>query len=265
MIIAGMLNASAGLGAFALSPILHSSVESAGLPQTMWWLCLPVVVLIPLAFIITSRDPSKTSTEVVPVEPRLFKRAFGNRTFILLVAGFSTCGFHMVIIESHLFSQYVGYGIDAVQASWAFAFYGIATIFGALLSGFLSMKMNKGLLLGIYYAIRAVLVLSFLFLMPKTIESAVFFSVVLGLTGDATVSPTSGLVNAHFKVREVATLIGFLFFCHQVGAFLSAWLGGVLFETTGGYTSAWMIDVVLCVMAAAVSFMIPTQKLKSVA
>lgn len=97
--------------------------------------------------------------------------------------------------------------------------------------------MNKGLLLGIYYSIRALLVVSFLFLLPKNFESALFFSIVLGLTGDATVSPTAGLVSAHFKMRDVATLVGFLFFCHQIGAFFSAWLGGVLLEVTGDYTS----------------------------
>lgn len=36
-----------------------------------------------------------------------------------LVAGFSTCGFHMVIIESHLFSQYVSCGIDAALCALA--------------------------------------------------------------------------------------------------------------------------------------------------
>lgn len=263
MIIAGMLNASAGLGAFALSSALHSSVESQGLQLTLWWLCIPVLLLIPLAFLVTSHDPKRQQDQELAPGGNIFRRALSNRIYLLLIAGFSTCGFHMVIIESHLFSQYIGYGIDAAKASWAFAFYGIATIFGALLSGFLSMKMNKGLLLGIYYSIRALLVVSFLFLLPKNFESALFFSIVLGLTGDATVSPTAGLVSAHFKMRDVATLVGFLFFCHQIGAFFSAWLGGVLLEVTGDYTSVWMLDVALCVMAAVVSLMIPKHKLKA--
>lgn len=38
---------------------------------------------------------------------------------VALVAGFSTCGFHMVIIESHLFSQYVSCGIDAALCALA--------------------------------------------------------------------------------------------------------------------------------------------------
>ncbi len=73
----------------------------------------------------------------------MFREAFKNRNYWLLIGGFSTCGFHMVIIEAHLFSQYVSYGITREMAAWAFAVYGIATIAGALLSGLLSNYCDK--------------------------------------------------------------------------------------------------------------------------
>jgi MFS family permease len=89
--------------------------------------------------------------------------------------------------------------------------------------------------------------------MPKNMVTAVLFSIGLGMTGDATVSPTSGLVSENFSVRKVATLIGILFFSHQIGAFFSAWLGGVIRQTTGSYTAIWMIDVTLCIFASVLS------------
>lgn len=73
----------------------------------------------------------------------MFREAFKNRNYWLLIGGFSTCGFHMVIIEAHLFLQYVSYGITREMAAWAFAVYGIATIAGALLSGLLSNYCDK--------------------------------------------------------------------------------------------------------------------------
>lgn len=54
----------------------------------------------------------------------------------------------------------------------------------------------------------------------------------------------------------VATLIGFLFLGHQIGAFLSAWLGGLLFDQTGSYVTIWIIDVALCAFASIMSFRI---------
>jgi predicted MFS family arabinose efflux permease len=116
--------------------------------------------------------------------------------------------------------------------------------------------MRKGRLLSFYYGFRAIWVLAYIWFFPKTMLTAVLFSIGLGMSGDATVSPTSGLVSENFHVSRVATLIGILFFTHQIGAFFSAWLGGLLRELLGGYTAIWMMDVVLCAFAGIISFQI---------
>lgn len=126
MIISGMLNAAAGMIGFMLLPVLQFLISSFGLIPALTFLLIPIVVLVPVLWIVTSRDPAKGDIEEAAAEEKdtslssLFQ-AFHNRTFLLLIAGFSTCGFHMVIIESHLFSQFVFYGIDGGDASWALA------------------------------------------------------------------------------------------------------------------------------------------------
>lgn len=60
--------------------------------------------------------------------------------------------------------------------------------------------------------------------------------------------------------EKVATLIGFLFFCHQIGAFFSAWLGGICVAMTGNYILVWILDIVLCLFASAASFKIPREE-----
>lgn len=261
MAISGMLNAAAGMGSFALSPLLGALVQSGGLGLAAAVMLVPVLALVPIALVVTSRDKRAAEATAEPDEHfalgPLMREAMRNRTFVLLVAGFTTCGFHMVIIESHLFSQYVSYGIDAQVASWVFSLYGVFTIFGALLSGWLSGRVPKGRLLAFYYGFRAVWVLAFIFLAPKTAPFAMLFSIGLGMTGDATVSPTSGLVSREFSFAKVATLIGVLFFCHQVGAFASAWLGGVVFSATGSYSPLWVLDAALCAFACLASAAIP--------
>ena len=281
MIISGMLNAAAGMGGFIFSPLLQSLLQAGGTARALSVMIVPVLFLIPVAYFVTSRDPGKGGTDTSFTEPEKlasgeqsfkaelssepdrprkselpFKNAFSNKTYRMLVAGFMTCGFHMIIIESHLFSQYVSYGIAKTAASWAFSVYGIATILGALLSGFLSSRFRKGRLLGFYYGFRAVWTLFYIFLLPKNVLTAVVFAIGLGMTGDATVSPTSGLVNENFSLKDVATLIGLLFLVHQIGAFFSAWFGGVLLKVTGSYTAIWMIDVVLCIFASSMSLRI---------
>ena len=263
MTIAGMLNAAAGMVGFVFAPLLNGLLKAGGIRLTTTVVTAMFLILIPLSIILTSRDPKSETTsgqnegskDALP-----FRDAFKNRTYRLLLAGFSTCGFHMVIIESHLFSQYTSYGIEDTAASWAFSIYGIATIAGALLSGYLSTKVRKGRLLSFYYGFRAVWVLLYLFLMPKNVLTAVLFSTGLGLTGDATVSPTSGLVNENFNIRQVATLVGLLFLVHQVGAFFSAWLGGVFYNAYGSYNVIWIMDAALCTFASTMSYLIKAEK-----
>lgn len=210
--LAGLLNASAGMVNFFLAPLLNFSLQHGGVPSTMPRLALIMVLLIPCIRYLTKKDSTiKGGTDVSRLGLGEIQSALGERTYQLLLAGFSTCGFHMVIIESHLFSQFVSYGIPKMEASWAFSFYGIATIAGALLSGYASSRLRKGGLLSFYYGFRALWVLFYLFVLPKTMTTAILFATGLGLTGDATVSPTSGILSGHFPLHQVATLMGLLF------------------------------------------------------
>lgn len=290
MAISGMLNAAAGLVGFALSPLLQALLDAGGTRTALLSMVVLAAALAPVVLVVTSHDPKPEhvgrgdgSGEQLAEKPArqasagegagpaptdgpaeessgsvaaLFREAFSNRTYLLLIAGFTTCGFHMVIIESHLFNQLVLFGIDATSASWAYSVYGVATVLGALLSGWLSSKVHMGRLLGFYYGFRALWVTAFLLLIPKTLAFSVLFAVGLGMTGDATVSPTAGLVNANFRIGQVATLIGVLFMCHQVGAFLSAWLGGLIVDSMGSYDLVWVLDIAVCAFACIMSLRI---------
>ncbi len=262
MTISAMLNAAAGLVSFLLAPFINFLIETGGIKLNSIVLTVVIILLLPLSIILTSKDPVNSNQADKKIDLP-FKEAFSSRTYLLLLAGFSTCGFHMVIIESHLFSQLVSYDIESSSASWIFSFYGIATIFGALLSGYLSTKIDKGKLLSFYYGSRAVFVCLYMFCLPKNVISSMFFSIVLGLTGDATVSPTSGLVNERFNIKSVATLLGLLFLVHQIGAFFSAYIGGIIISEDADYSKIWIIDIALCIFASVMSFLIRSPKVKN--
>ena len=127
---------------------------------------------------------------------------------------------------------------------------------GSVLCGLLCQRLPLRTVLGSLYGIRAVMVAIFLFLMPKTVVSVLVLIIVLGLTGDATVTPTSEIVSRRFGPASLGFLFGMTFVCHQIGGFLSSWLGGVLISTQGNYNTIWMVDVVLCAVAALASYRI---------
>jgi predicted MFS family arabinose efflux permease len=78
------------------------------------------------------------------------------------------------------------------------------------------------------------------------------FAATIGLLWLSTVPPTSGLVAIMFGPRYLATLMGIVFFSHQVGAFLGVWLGGRLYDQTGSYDVVWWLGVALAIFAAVV-------------
>ena len=75
-----------------------------------------------------------------------------------------------------------------------------------------------------------------------------------------TVPLTSGLVALLFGPRYLSTLFGIVFLSHQVGAFLGVWLGGSVFDATGGYGPVWVVAVILGVVAALVHLPIATDR-----
>ena len=57
------------------------------------------------------------------------------------------------------------------------------------------------------------------------------------------------------KTSNVFVLLcGVAFLFHQVGSFVSAWIGGLAVTATGGYTLIWCINAALCVAAAVFAF-----------
>ena len=76
---------------------------------------------------------------------------------------------------------------------------------------------------------------------------------------------TSALVAQIFGAQYMATLFGIVFFSHQAGAFLGAWLGGNLYDLTGSYTFIWWINIALGIFAAIIHYPIDERPLEHAA
>lgn len=75
------------------------------------------------------------------------------------------------------------------------------------------------------------------------------FKYILAMTAACIISNKVG-------VAKMAVVYGSIFIGHQIGAFLSAWLGGILVGTALGYSALWIADLCLCTAAAMASFKI---------
>ena len=264
----GLATAAGSLGQFAFPPLGGSFLSAYG-PQTALLLLAGFVALVPaLAVALRSRG----AVEREPDEPALPARealvaAFGHGSYLLLVAGFFVCGFHLAFIMTHLpahISAAAGHahGTHAAGpgiAAWALALIGLTNVGGSYAAGVLGDRRSKRKLLsGIYLARGAVIAL--FVALPPTPPVVLVFAATMGVLWLSTVPLTSGLVAVMFGTRYLGTLFGFVFLSHQVGAFLGVWLGGVAYERTGDFMPVWWAGVALAVIAAALHWPIAERR-----
>lgn len=258
----GFVNASSGVGSIIFSPLVQFLFSSVGLKTTMLIISSLTIILIPISLWIGKTN--KTEYAVLNNQTNsetfltMLKQAVSNKNYLFLLLGFLTCGFHMAIIETHLYSQFMSYGMADSLAAIAFSVYGISTVFGSLVSGFLSGRFRMKYVLGLLYGSRVFIILAFL-LLPKTAYIMFAFMGLLGLTAAATVIPTSGLVSKLFGAENLGVLFGVVFLFHQIGSFFSAWLGGKFVVVTGSYIVIWIVSAILSLCAMIASFCISEQ------
>lgn len=264
----GILQASAGIGDALMSPGLQYLIHDFGITTAMTAFSVPILLMIPVVIwlgrSVIKQNASSQDTQTCDVQTQpekkeslfaILKAAVCHPAYWCLLIGFSTCGFHMAIIETHLFSQYVSTGIPGSIASLALTVYGITTMIGAAVTGFLGLKFRMKNILASVYGIRVLIAIAFL-LFPKSIPFAFIATGMLGLTGDSTVPPTTGIISNKVGVAKMAIVYGSIFIGHQIGAFLSASLGGILVNTSLGYSALWIMDLGLSLLAAIASFKI---------
>jgi predicted MFS family arabinose efflux permease len=179
------------------------------------------------------------------------RAAFAHPSYVLLTCGFFVCGFHIAFISTHLPAYLGDLGFDPALAAWALGLIGLFNIVGAYSAGVLGGTYPRRLLLSGIYLGRGVAFALFLAL-PASPLSVLLFAAAIGLLWLSTVPLTSGLVALMFGTRHVGLLFGVVFLSHQVGAFLGAWLGAVVYEGSGTYDVMWWLCILLSLAAAIV-------------
>ena len=248
----GIIGAGGSLGQFILVPLAQLFIGVAGWQPALIIVGAIGLIGIPLVLFITPAEPAHAGAQVHSgTLSQALRGALRDPSYLLLTAGFFTCGFHIAFIATHLPGVVAFCQLPPSVSAWSLSIIGLFNMFGSLWIGkHIQMRRTKMALAGVYFA-RAMIILVFFF-SPK--EPVVFFlfAAAIGFTYLSTVPPTIGLVAKLHGARYMATLFGIVMLSHQIGGFLGAWLGGKAFEATGNYDWMWWADIALCLAAAAV-------------
>ena len=257
----GLAGALGGFGQFALVPLTQGLIGQWGWAAALVALAAGMAVAVPLALTLreTRSVEVATSTSDLGLWAAL-REAFGHRGFWLLNLGFTACGFQLAFIATHLPAYLLDKGLQPANAVAALAIIALANTVGTYVFGLLGARLRRKNVLSMIYLLRTAAMALFV-LLPLSPASLYVFAAVMGFIWLGTLPLTTGIVGQVFGVRYIGTLFGFVFFGHQFGSFLGAWLGGVVFVHTHSYDIVWLIAMALGVLAALLHWPIDDREL----
>jgi MFS family permease len=250
---AGVINAGGSLGQFAFAPVAQTLIQMLGWMAAMWSLAVVTLGALSLVRVVSPAGLVRGGADAIGPSPwQAVRTAMEDRSYLLLHAGFFTCGFHIAFLVTHLPGEVNLCGLPPSVASWTLALIGLANIVGSLIAGACTQRFRSKYILAAMYGSRTLLIGWYL-VAPKTRWTFYGFAVGLGLTWLATVPPTATIVGKLFGIRYLSTLFGLTLLSHQIGGFFGAYLGGLALVRFGDYQWMWYADMALAAAAALIN------------
>jgi predicted MFS family arabinose efflux permease len=262
----GAVSGAGSLGLMLISPLAQGLITSSGWAVAMLAFVGLAAVMIPAAFSAGMVDRVQAVAIAGPAQSigQAIKEATSHPGFVVMAVAFFVCGLQLVFITTHLPNYLSICGIDPSVGAQALALIGLFNAFGSVAFGWLGGRYSKRFLLGGIYILRS-LILTAYFMTTPTPASTLFFAAAMGSLWLGVVPLVNGLVIHLFGLRYVATLTGVAFFSHQVGSFIGAWGGGLIFTSLGSYDWAWKISVMIGLMAGLAQMAMNIQPSKRMA
>ena len=246
----GAVSAVGSLGLTLASPMAQSLITSGGWQTAVVAFLGLAAVMLPAAWFAGGADRIKV--DAGPGVPQSLGQAVREATrhsgYVVMALAFFVCGLQLVFLTTHLPAYLEICGLDPSVGANALALIGLFNVAGSYLFGWLGGRHSKRALLGAIYIVRSLFITAY-FLVPPTPASTLVFAAAMGALWLGVVPLLNGLVVHLFGLRYMATLSGIAFFSHQVGSFVGAWGGGLIYSTLGSYDAAWQWAVGVGIVA----------------
>lgn len=254
--VLGAITATGSLGALLSAPLGQTLTTELGWRAGLLGFLTLIVFMLPAAWIAGRVDrlspPVPATGDISAASPRLaLAAALRKPSFLVMTAAYFVCGMQLLFITTHLPSYLALCGMDPSLSAGALGAIALFNVFGSLFFGWAGGHWSKlGLLGGIYIA-RSI-VLAGYFVMPPTPASTLVFASAMGFLWLGVGPLVAGSVVEMFGLRWQAMIQGVAFMSHQVGSFVGALGGGLLFDALGSYDLAWRLGVAMGLTAGIV-------------
>ncbi len=229
-----------------------------------------------------------------------WRQCFRSPPIWNLSAAYTVCGVTVGLISVHFVAYAdEQVGVSPTMAGLIFGILTGLNVIGAIGGGWLADRFGRKNVLGTVYAVRGIAYLVLIggllsvdsiflgggevgyggvsmagdplgsfrvdkftipFLGSPGVTSLWLFAILAGFSWIASVPITTSLTAEVYGLRALATISGISFLCHQVGAFVSIILAGVLFDRTGSYLLPFALAGALLIPASIAAYTINEKK-----
>ncbi|MCO6418639.1 MFS transporter [Siccirubricoccus sp. KC 17139] len=254
--IMGLVSAAGSLGALFSAPLGQTLSTGWGWRAGVLGFILVALAMIPAALVAGRVDkvPLPAARGEAGSAGDALRLAVRSPAYLVMSGAFFICGLQLVFLTTHLPSYLALCGMDPMLSAQALAVIGGFNVLGSLFFGWAGGRWSKPALLGGIYLCRSA-ALGLYFMMPPTPFATLVFAAVMGFLWLGVAPLTAGIVVGLFGLRWQPMLSGIAFTSHQIGSFLGAYGGGLLFDALGSYDLAWKLGVGMGLVAGTVQLL----------
>lgn len=245
--VLGIVSAAGSLGSLMAAPMGQYLNEGFGWRTGLVGFVVLSLALLPAAWFAGKVDkiaiPKPAADEIGNTSAQVaVKTAFSNASFVVMACAYFVCGMQLVFITTHLPSYLALCGLDPMLSAQALGVIGGFNVLGSLFFGWAGGRWNKLALLGSIYVTRSI-ALAWYFTLVPTPETTLIFAAIMGFLWLGVGPLVAGAVAEMFGLKWQAMIQGLAFMSHQLGSFLGAYGGGLIYDASGSYTMAWRVGV----------------------
>ncbi len=259
----GIATSGATGGQFLVVPLIAVLLVYGSWRWSFAVLSVSALLMVPLILWFMGRANTKDNVTDSTIPDRssitedlefvLSKPTFHILFWSYLICGFTTTG----VIETHFLPFASHHGFPPISSAAAYGVLSAVNLFGMILAGWLSDRVNRQNLLASIYLLRALTFILLTNVPAAGLESLFLFSVLFGVVDYSTIPVTVSLVASHVGRRVMGLAMGLIAAGHSVGGALGSFLGGYLFDAIGNYEMLWTASLWLAVGAGAMVLLIP--------
>jgi predicted MFS family arabinose efflux permease len=242
--VLGIITAAGSLGALLSAPVGQWLTVHIGWRAGVLSFFVLALGMLPAAWFagkVDQRMAAASGTGEAGIRAAL-SAAMKSAPFLVMASAYFVCGMQLLFIITHLPSYLAICGMDPMLSAEALGVIGVFNVAGSLFFGWAGGRWSKLALLGMIYVSRS-LVLGWYFMLPPTPMSTLVFAALMGFLWLGVGPLVAGSVVEMFGLRWQAMIQGIAFMSHQLGSFLGAFGGGLLFDALGSYDLAWRLGV----------------------